>query len=398
MISKLIYSAYITIRYATHSLYASIVVMIFRQIPGFVQNGISLRFRPTDFAIGLSFVLVIYALYALYLKKRFDRATLSAAISKELTKISRERMERWNLRVPTEKEEEFFGKVKDDAKITKQVELYIAKEFKGKRTDDRKIIESEIDSEFTYGNAVFLKDKIFTRLENEPSERKKKEIENEIRGVIAHELGHLISLNPLKLFYDRVSGLDVTDGGLGVILNSLFEMVFTIVVSIIAIVAILIAPALLMKFSNSILVDFFAFLLGMGELFALLRLMRKYKDKEGRPFKELFVAFARGIENTIKEYFLLFTRDMWLNIARRRNEIEVDRFACSIGYGDGLKQYLIDEERERKEREGDKNSSGLFFYLSSTHPSTQKRIRLIDKHLEEMAQKATGPRRNQRRE
>jgi len=369
MFSKLIYSVYILVRYAVHSFFASVVVMMARQMPDFRENGISLRFQSLDLIIALSVVFVAYALYAFYLKNRLDRATLSTATSKEF-------MEHWNLRPPG-KMQGIFDEVKKKTGIEKYVRLFIVEEFDIKLDDDGKQIKkkNEKASEFAYGNMVCLKDTTSGYTDDE------------IKGVIAHELGHIKSLTPLKLFYDRVTNLDLTDGGLGVVFNGIFEMAFTVVVSIFVIIAILIVPALLMKFSTSMLVEFLAFLLGMIELFVLLRFMKKYKTKgkdgkDGQTFKEIFVAFANDIQETIKDYFYLLFRDMWLNIARRRNEIEADRFACKIGYGKGLLDYLKNEKNDNSE----KKHSRLFAYLSSTHPSAQKRIKLIEEHIKTMPQ------------
>jgi len=181
MFSKFIYSIYILIHFAIQTFFTTVAVEFtiqlitpFSKYDTFIR---SISFRPIYFLIGGCAVMIVYIIYAIYIKMNPDYLTL--ANMKEFEYIKR----RTKLYEPDKRIRSLFDEVYNQSGINKDVWFFI---MKGTRYKAR-----------AYGNAVLLKEDI---LEND---------NNTIKAIIAHELGHVQNDTLFAIFFKGISGFNI---------------------------------------------------------------------------------------------------------------------------------------------------------------------------------------------
>jgi heat shock protein HtpX len=152
--------------------------------------------------------------------------------------------------------------------------------------------------------------------------------DEQIKGVLAHEFGHLAHKDTDTILVVAVGNLIVT-------------VVFTVV---------------------RVLSNIF---MGIGQFFSAL-----FSDSWGGVFASIFI----GISRVVADFMLVLLMRLWTQLgvwlcmhSSRKNEFRADAYANTLGYGKELSEVLESFGTE-------KSAKGLFASLAASHPENADRI------------------------
>jgi heat shock protein HtpX len=155
--------------------------------------------------------------------------------------------------------------------------------------------------------------------------------DEQIKGVLAHEFGHLAHKDTDAILVVSVGNMIIT--AIFFLMRVFSDIMFFIAQFISAL-------------SNSTAVNIFGFIFGVI----------------GRFMARIFLAFLMWVWTKLGVLLCMYSS--------RKNEYAADEYSHNLGYGNGLKQVLISF--------GYSKSSGLFASLASSHPATQKRVAKLE--------------------